>query len=71
MVMSSGMVDPLVQSGKLSTSSAGKVKLTLKPTAAGNAALKKSGSIKVNLTIEFSPRSGPPANKLVTLTLKK
>jgi hypothetical protein len=40
MVMSSGMVNPLVQSGKLSMSSAGKIKLTLKPTAAGNAALK-------------------------------
>jgi hypothetical protein len=71
MVMSSGMVNPLVQSGKLSMSSAGKIKLTLKPTAAGNAALKKSGSIKLNLTIEFSPTRGLPANKLLTLTLTR
>jgi hypothetical protein len=71
MVMSSGMTKPLIQSGKISMSSAGKVKLTLKPTAAGNAALRKSGSIKLNLTIEFSPKSGPPSNKLLTLTLKK
>ena len=71
MVVSSRMVNPLIQGGKLSISSAGKIKLTLKPTAAGKAALNKSGSIKLNLTIEFSPLSGPPANKLLTLTLKK
>jgi len=60
----------VVRSGTVSVSGAGKVRLTLRPTAAGKAALKKSRSIKLNLSIEFSPRNGKPANKLLTVTLK-
>ena len=62
---------PLIQSGMLSVKSAGKVKLTLKPTAAGKAALKAIGSIKLNLSIEFSPKNGKPASKVLGLTLTK
>jgi hypothetical protein len=71
LVPSSGTVKPLVQSGKVTASGAGKVKLTLRPTAAGTAALAKSGSIKLSLTIEFSPKGGKPGNKLLALTLTK
>ena len=45
--------------------------LTLRPTAAGMAALSTAGKIKLSLNIEFSPTNGKPANKLVSLTLKK
>lgn len=59
----------LVRSGNVSTSRAGKVTLTLRPTAAGKVSLKKSGSIRLSLSIEFSPTNGKPANKLLTVTL--
>jgi hypothetical protein len=65
------MAKPLVQSGHISAYGAGKVTLTLKPTAAGKAALAKSGSIKLNLSVEFSPKNGKPGNKIIFLTLKK
>ena len=52
-------------------SRAGKVRLPLDPTTAGKAALKATGSIKLRLIIEFSPKGGKPANKALTLTLKK
>jgi hypothetical protein len=60
----------LVRSGTVSVRAAGKVKLTLRPTAAGKSALAKSRSITLSLSIEFSPKNGKPANKLFTVTLK-
>jgi hypothetical protein len=60
----------LVRSGRVSVSGAGKVTLTLHPTTAGKAALKRSGAIRLNLSIEYSPTNGKPANKLMKVTLK-
>jgi hypothetical protein len=60
----------MVRTSRVSVSRAGMVALALKPTAAGKAALAKSGSIKLNLTIEFSPKNGKPANRLLAVTLK-
>lgn len=62
---------PLVKSGKVVATKAGKVKLTLVPTAAGKAALAKSGSLKVPLKITFTPTGGKAATKTVTFTLRK
>jgi hypothetical protein len=66
-----GTPTPLIWSGKVSTWKAGKVMLTLKPTPAGRAALAKSGTIRLNLNIQYSPNGGKPANKVVTLSLRK
>ena len=66
-----GTPKPLIKSGKLSVGKAGKVMLTLRPTAAGMAALTNGGKINLSLNIEFSPTNGTPANKVVSLTLRK
>ena len=65
-----GTPKPLIQTGRVNVKP-GSVTLNLKPSAAGRAALKASGSIKFNLSIEFSPTGGKPANKVVTLNLKR
>lgn len=62
---------PLIQSGTLSVKRAGKIELTLKPTVAGNAALKAARSIKLELTLTFSPQNGRSASKVLGLTLLK
>ena len=61
----------MIQSGTVSVKGVGKVKLTLKPTAAGKTALTATGSIKLNLSIEFSPKNGKPASRVLSVTLKK
>lgn len=60
-----------VQARSKGLKSAGTLTLTLKPTSVGLAALRKSGSIKVKLTVSFSPTGGKPGSKIVSLTLKK
>src|SRR4051794_8182302 len=70
-IVQGGTPKPLIKTGKLSASKAGQVMLTLRPTAAGAAALSTTGKIKLSLNIEFSPTNGKPANKLVSLTLRK
>jgi hypothetical protein len=65
-----GTPKPLIQSGRVNVKP-GAVTLNLKPSAAGRAALKASGSIKLNLSVEFSPTGGKPANKVVTLNLRR
>jgi hypothetical protein len=70
-IVQGGTPRPLIKSGKVSVSKAGQVMLTLRPTAAGMAALGSTGRIKLSLNIEFSPTNGKPANKLVSLTLRK
>jgi hypothetical protein len=70
-IVQGGTPRPLIKSGKVSVSKAGQVMLTLRPTAAGAAALGSTGRIKLSLNIEFSPTNGKPANKLVSLTLSK
>jgi len=66
-----GTPKPLVKSGRVSASKAGQVALILRLTPAGTSALASSGAVKLSLNIQFSPKGGKPANKVVTLTLKK
>jgi hypothetical protein len=66
-----GTPNPLVRSGQVVATKAGPVTMTLKPTAAGAAALAQKGFLKLSLTIEFSPRGGKPANKVIPLTLRR
>lgn len=61
----------LIRAAKLTASAAGNVRVTLRPTAAGSAALRAHGSLKVKLTITFSPKGGKPASKSLSLTLRK
>ena len=61
----------LIQARGVVATSAGTFTLTLRPTAGGNAALKKSASIKLKMTVAFNPKEGKPAAKVLTLTLKK
>lgn len=61
----------LVQSRKLTLKSAGKVTLTLRPTATGQVDLRKSGSIRVKLNVTFDPKSGKAASKLLDLRLER
>ena len=70
-IVQGGTPKPLIKSGKVSVSKAGQVMLTLRPTVAGTEALGNTGRIKLSLSIEFSPTGGKPANKLVSLTLRK
>ena len=62
---------PLIQSGTLSVKHAGKIELTIKPTVAGEAALKAARSIKLELTLTFSPQNGRSASNVLGLTLLK
>jgi hypothetical protein len=66
-----GTPGPFIQSGRVAAKSGGKYRLALKPTAAGRAALKEKGSMEVSLNIQYSPRGGKPANKVVNLNLKR
>ena len=61
----------LIQSRKVVATGAGKFTLSLRPTASGSAALKKSGSIKLKMTVAFNPKDGKSASKVLNLTLKK
>ena len=61
----------LVQARNLGLKTAGKVTLTLKPTAAGQAALNKIGSIKLKLDVVFDPAGGTSGSKILSLTLRK
>jgi len=66
-----GTPKPLVWSGRVTTWKAGSVPISLKPTPAGREALAKSGSLRLSLNVEFSPKDGKPATKVVALTLRK
>jgi hypothetical protein len=66
-----GTPSPLIKAGAVTVKRAGKVTLTLRPTPAGMTALNNSGAIKLSLNIEYSPKNGKPANKIVALTLRK
>jgi hypothetical protein len=60
----------LIQSGKVVVKQAGKVKLTLQPTAARKALLKKKGALSLKLKITFAPTGGTPASHVVSITLR-
>jgi hypothetical protein len=66
-----GTPKPLVHSGRVAVKNAGTVALALSLTPAGKAALQKTGAVKFNLNVEFSPTDGKPANKVLSLTLKR
>jgi hypothetical protein len=68
---SNGTTKPLIHGGKISLKGPSTVRLSLEPTAAGNAALKATGSIKLKLSVEFTPTNGKPAGKILTLSLTK
>ena len=60
----------LIAQGRVAVSHAGRVKITVRTTPKGREALAASGSLKLKLSIEFSPTNGTPANKIVSLTLR-
>ncbi len=62
---------PYVQVRRMGLKSPGKVTLTLRPTAAGQAKLNANGSLTVHLLVSFDASSGKSAAKLVKLTLRK
>jgi hypothetical protein len=66
-----GTPSPLVRSGRVTASKAGRVALVLRLSPAGAKALAASGRVKLDLNIQFSPKGGKPANKVVSLTLAK
>ncbi len=52
------------------TVSGGKGSVTLNPSSATKAALKKVRSLKVTITVTFTPTGGTAAKKTASLTLK-
>jgi len=62
---------PLVMSHVVALKSAGKVTLTLRPTARGAATLAKKGVLHVRLEVVFDPKGGQSATKILTLTLTR
>jgi hypothetical protein len=62
---------PLVTTHVLALKSAGKVTLTLRPTARGEKTLVASGSLHVRLVVVFDPKGGKSASKVVLLTLTR
>jgi hypothetical protein len=65
-----GAAKLLLMQGRVSATHAGKVKVFLRLTSRGRAALAASGSLRVNLSFEFSPTNGKPANKVFSITLR-
>jgi hypothetical protein len=66
-----GTPKPLIHGGRVAIAQAGTVALTLRLSPAGAAVLQRAGVVKLNLNIEFSPRNGKPANKVLSLALRK
>ena len=62
---------PLIDSAGVSTKSAGKVTLMLKPTGDGKETLRAHGSITIKLSITFQPKNGKSTNQIIGLSLKK
>jgi hypothetical protein len=61
---------PLVASNGVVLQHGGLATLTVKPTAAGKAALARHSAIAVPLTFVYTPNRGEPASKTVTVTLR-
>ena len=49
---------------------AGKIRLTISPSTKTMKTLKRRGSVKVKVTITFTPTGGHPSTHTVKLTLK-
>ena len=61
----------LIDRGEVTVGKAGQVALSLRPTAAAAAALHRSGSLKIYLSISFKPSGAVPATTVVTLLLRR
>ena len=60
----------LVEGNQVTVTKAGRVALTLKPTPAGLAAVKK-GPVSIYLSVSFKPTNAVPETKILTLTLRR
>jgi hypothetical protein len=60
---------PLIRGVRSNVTRAGTVMLKLAPTAAGKAALRSHGSIKLKLLVVYHPKNGVATSKLLALTL--
>jgi hypothetical protein len=60
----------LVANASVHAGKAGTVKLVLRPTAAGKAALKSNGKLSVRLVVTFKPVDGRSGKQTVALTLR-
>jgi ABC-type phosphate transport system substrate-binding protein len=54
----------------LNANKAGTFSLSLKPSAAAKGALRKKGSLRVSLTLTFTPAGGDPSTQSSSITLK-
>jgi len=61
----------LVKTVRVNVVKAGKVKVTLRPTAAGKKVLKKKGKITQKVRITFTPTGGTPKSSTKTITIKR
>lgn len=60
-----------IQVKRIALKSAGKVTLTLRPTAEGQVELRAHGSIKLQLHVAFDSSAGTSGSKVIALTLRK
>jgi hypothetical protein len=67
---SGGLPPILVEPASVTATKAGTVTITLTPTAAGTAALQKTGSISLYLSVMFHPADGLPNTKVIRLVLR-
>jgi hypothetical protein len=56
---------------KVTASGAGKVTVTLKPTASARTQIAKNGKLKVKALVTFAPTGGKPATHTTSVTFKK
>lgn len=60
----------LIKPASAKAAKASTVKLVLKPTAKALATLKKTGKLRVKVTVTFTPKGGKPETATVPVTLK-
>ncbi len=61
---------PLIRAGRVAATTSGITKLTLRPTSLGLKTLDKTGSIKANVRITYTPAGGESASKTVPVNLR-
>jgi hypothetical protein len=49
---------------------AGRIEITLRPTAAGRSILRRKGTLHTRVRITFTPTGGTPSSVLKTLTFR-
>jgi hypothetical protein len=57
--------------GKATASKPGTVKLTIAPTRAAKAALRRKGRLRVTVAVRFQPRTGPASTATKVLTVRR